>query len=120
LLLEVRGANSRAALALNKLPELPSDLAEESQQFPDAARWAREHLQFRQENRPDMLAELRRGDFGAYLRMVGAGAADRFRALVSHPKVRGLPPRELAAAHVEAEELVRDELILWPPARGPR
>ena len=92
-------------------------------QEPKAQEYAQEHLRFLKENRPDVLAELRRsGDLNSYLSSVGSQAADRLRFLMSQyqhsPEVQKLPPlqreRALQSRHHEIEETIRDELLHQP------
>ena len=92
-------------------------------QEPKAKEYAQEHLRFLKENRPDVLAELRRsGDLNSYLSSVGVQASDRFLTLMmqynNSPEVQKLPHLDrvqaLQSRRHEADELVRHDLILQP------
>ena len=85
--------------------------------------YAKEHLRFLQENRPDVLAELRRqGDLNSYLSSVGDQANDRFSTLMMQhlhsPEVSKLPYQDrvtsLQSRRHEADEIVRHDLIHQP------
>ena len=92
-------------------------------QEPKAQEYAQEHLRFLEQNRPDVLAAIRRsGDLNSYLSSVGDQASDRFLTLMmqhkNSPEVAKLPYQarvtSLQSRRREADELVRHDLIHQP------
>jgi hypothetical protein len=90
-------------------------------QDPVAQRYAREHLRFLRENRPDVLEGLRQsGDLSSYLSSVGTQASERLEdAMTQASRATGnLPYQERVTAlqnhHQSAEEMIRHDLIHQP------
>ena len=90
---------------------------------PKAQEYAQEHLRFLEQNRPDVLADLRQqGDLNSYLSSVGQQASDRFLTLMmqhnNSPEVQKLQYQDrvmsLQSRRREADELVRHDLINQP------
>ena len=85
--------------------------------------FAKEHREFLENSRPDVLSALRQsGDLDSYLSSVGEEAEERLANLMhqynNSPEVQKLPHQERVRAlqnrQMEADELVRDELINQP------
>jgi hypothetical protein len=83
--------------------------------------FAKEHLEFLENNRPDVLSALRQsGDLDNYLSSVGEGASDMFDHLMRETmhKTRNLPyldrVRELEARRHEVMEFIRHDRIYQP------
>ncbi len=92
-------------------------------QEPSAEEYARDHLKFLEEERPDVLEGLRRsGDLNSYLSSVGEQAEEMFddlmRQYLHSPHVQSLPHlkqvRALQSRRHEADEVVRHDLIYQP------
>ena len=91
-----------------------------------AERYAQEHKRFLEENRPDVLEQLRQsGDLNSYLSSVGEQARDRYAAALAQynnsKEAQSLPwmerVRELQNRLQEVEEFIRHDLI-YQPLRG--
>jgi hypothetical protein len=96
---------------------------QESYQDPTARQFQEEHRKFLEENRPDVLNDLRQsGSLDSYLSSVGETANERLDHVMSQhlrdPEVQRLPflekAQELRSRQLEAEEVIRFDLILQP------
>jgi hypothetical protein len=90
---------------------------------PTAGRFRRQHRAFLAENRPDVYAALQRaGRLDSYLTSIGETASERLDHVMSQhladPEIQRLSfadrARELRARQLEAEEIIRNDLILQP------
>jgi ATP-dependent Zn protease len=90
---------------------------------PTARRYRREHREFLATNRPDVYAALlRSGRLDSYLNSVGETASERLEHVMSQhladKELQKLPHlervRQLQNRHQEAEEIIRNDLILQP------
>jgi Zn-finger domain-containing protein len=88
-----------------------------------AEEYAKEHLRFLEQNRPDVLAQLRRsGDLNKYLSSVGEQASDLFSTLMSQygnsSEVQKLPyldrVQALQSRRHEANEIVLHDIVYQP------
>jgi hypothetical protein len=85
--------------------------------------YAKEHLRFLKENRPDVLKQLRKqGDLNSYLSSVGEQASEMFSTLMMqykrHLEAQKVPYIDLVAAlqgrRHEANELVLHDIVYQP------